>query len=98
MEEHIGKVWDRFLKKRVNKAYQDKQVLFTEQRKALNVFYRLLGGDKGKELQITDKRSIKTSRSVLELISGSGTTFFLPWQDNKAFIYPPHWRILTVTI
>jgi nitric oxide reductase NorD protein len=88
MEEHIGKVWDRFLKKRVNKAYQDKQVLFTEQRKSLNIFYRLLGGDKGKELQITDKRPIKTTRSVLELISGSGTTFFLPWQDNKGVYLP----------
>ena len=88
MEEHIGKVWDRFLNKRVNKAYADKQVLFTEQRKALTIFYHLLGGEKGKALQVTDKRSIKTSRSVLERISGSGTTFFLPWQDDKGIYLP----------
>ena len=88
MEEHIGKIWDRFLKKQVNKAYKEKQVLFTDKRKALTVFYHLLGGDKGKELQITDKRSIKTSRSVLEKISGSGNTFFLAWQDDKGVYLP----------
>ncbi len=88
MEEHIGKVWDRFLKKKINKSYDDKRVLFTDKRKALNVFYHLLGGEKGKELQITDKRSIKTTRSVLERVSGSGTAFFLAWQDDKGVYLP----------
>jgi len=88
MEEQIGKVWDRFLKKKINKSYDDQRVFFTDKRKALNVFYHLLGGEKGKELQITDKRSIKTTRSVLERVSGSGTTFFLAWQDDKGVYLP----------
>ncbi|GKT12109.1 MAG: nitric oxide reductase NorD protein [Thiomicrorhabdus sp.] len=88
MEESIGKVWDKFLNKKVSKTFEDKAVLFTDKSKALKVFYHLLGGDKGKELQVTDKRSIKTSRSVLERISGSGTTFFLSWQDEKGVYLP----------
>ena len=88
MEESIGKIWDKFLNKKVNKSYADKAVLFSDKSKSLNVFYHLLGGDKGKELQVTDKRTIKTTRSVLERVSGSGTTFYLTWQDEKGVYLP----------
>jgi len=88
MEESIGKVWDTFLNKKVNKAFEDKAVFFADKSKALKVFYHLLGGDKGKELLVTDKRSIKTARSVLEKISGSGNTFFLTWQDEQGVYLP----------
>lgn len=87
-EESIGKVWDKFLKKRNNKSYDDARVYFTDKTKALNIFYHLLGGEKGKELHITDKRFINTSRSVLEKISDLGNTFYLAWQDEKGVYLP----------
>ncbi len=87
-EESIGKVWNSFLDKKTNKAYESERVFFTDKVKPLKVFYRLLGGDKGKELHVTDKRFVNTSRSFLEKISGSGTSFFLAWQDEKGVYLP----------
>ena len=90
MEEHIGKVWDRFLSKKINNTNKNEKetVYFTEQKKSLKIFYHLLGGDKGKELQVTDKRFIKTTRTLLEKVSGSGKSFFVSWQDEKGIYLP----------
>jgi len=88
MEESIGKVWDKFLKKRTSKSYDSKRVFFSDKSKALKIFYHLLGGEKAKELQVTDKRFIDTSRSLIEKVSGSGKTFFLAWQDENGVYLP----------
>ena len=88
MEDSIGKVWDRFLSRRTDTSYESERVYFNDKSKSLKVFYHLLGGDKGKELGITDKRSIKTERSLLEKISGAGQTFYLAWQDEKGLYLP----------
>ncbi len=87
-EESIGKVWDNFLTKKTDTAYEDKRVFFEEKSKSLKIFYHLLGGEKGKELHITDKRFIDTSRTLLQKISGSGKTFFLAWQDETGLYLP----------
>jgi nitric oxide reductase NorD protein len=87
-EESIGKVWDNFLTKKTDTAYEDKRVFFEEKSKSLKIFYHLLGGEKGKELHITDKRFIDTSRTLLQKISGSGKTFFLAWQDDTGLYLP----------
>lgn len=88
-EESIGKVWDQYLNKKVNKFHEEERVYFADISKSLNLFYRLLGGDQGKNLQITDKRYVSTSRTLLQKISFSGKEFFLTWQDDKAVYLPP---------
>jgi len=88
-EENAGKGWERFISKKVSSSHDEQQVLFTDKVKSLKLFYHLLGGNKAKELHITDKRFVDTSRSFLERISNSGKTFFLPWQDEKAIYLPP---------
>jgi len=88
MEESIGKVWNKFLAKKVNTQHEDARVYFTSRAKTLKLFYHLLGGDKAKDLHITDKRFISTSRSFLNKISGSGKSFYLPWQDDKGVYLP----------
>lgn len=93
-EESIGKVWDKFLKKRTSKSYEDASVSFNDITKKLKIFYHLFGGEKGKELQVTDKRFIDTSRSVLEKISDVGNAFYLTWQDEKALYLPASLSIL----
>ncbi len=93
-EESIGKVWDKFLKKRTSKSYDEQRVYFSDKSKQLQIFYHLLGGEKGKELKITDKRFIDTSRSVLEKISDLGNTFYLAWQDEKGVYLPASIAIL----
>lgn len=88
MDEFIGKFWDKHLTKKVSRTHTKEQIFFTDKSKALKLFYHLLGGDKAKELHITDKRHIKTSRKLLEKLSGTGKTFFLSWQDEKGIYLP----------
>lgn len=88
MEESIGKVWDKFLNKKTTKAHENERVFFEERSKSLKVFYHLMGGEHGKDLQVTDKRFIDTSRSFIEKVSGLGKSFYLAWQDEKALYLP----------
>ncbi len=88
MEEYVGKVWDRFVTKKTNRFHEDKKVFFTDISKSLHLFFHLMGGEKGKDLQITDKRHISTSRTVLEKISFLGEEFYLAWQDEKSLYLP----------
>ncbi|NQY20403.1 MAG: VWA domain-containing protein [Campylobacteraceae bacterium] len=88
MEEVIGKVWDKFIIKKVNKSYEKQKVLLKDKKKSLKIFYHLLGGDKSKEILITDKRNMLKKRNLLEKISGMGKSYFLPWQDEKALYLP----------
>ena len=71
-EESIGKVWDKYLNRKVDKFHEEQRVYFSDISKSLNLFHRLMGGEKGKDLQITDKTYIQTDRTVLEKISFLG--------------------------
>ena len=88
MEEHIGKVWDKYISKKATKSYDEQIVYFQDLKKSLKIFYHLLGGDKAKDILITDKRPIFKHRTLIEKISGAGKNFFLPWQDEKALYLP----------
>jgi len=87
-EESMGKAWDRYLNKKVHKFHEDARVDFEDISKHLHIFHRLMGGEKAKELQITDKRYIETSRTLLEKISFLGKEFFLTWQDEESIYLP----------
>ncbi len=88
MEEHIGKVWDKYIIKKALKNHKKEIVYFQDSKKILKLFYHLLGGDKAKDILITDKRPIFKQRTFLEKISGAGQSFYLPWQDDKALYLP----------
>jgi len=87
-EESVGKVWDKYLNKKVNKFHENERVYFTNISKSLNLFHHLLGGEKGKDLQVTDKRYVETSRTFLQKISFLGKEFYLTWQDEKSIYLP----------
>ncbi len=89
LEESIGKVWDRFLYKKVTKLHTNHSVLLSDISTTLTLFYHLLGGKKGKSIQATDKRTINTKRTRLEKISFMGKEFYLSWQDEKSLYLPP---------
>jgi nitric oxide reductase NorD protein len=88
MDEKVGKFWNKYVTKKASRLYDSKQILFEDKAKSLKIFYHLLGGDKAKELHITDKRFLRTSRTLLEKFSGQGKSFFLAWQDEKALYFP----------
>jgi len=87
-EESIGRVWDTFLNKKVNKFHEEERVYFADISKSLTLFHHLLGGEQGKELHITDKRYVDTTRTLLQKVSFLGKEFFLTWQDEKAIYLP----------
>jgi len=87
-EESMGKVWDKYLNKKVHKFHEEQRVYFEDISKSLHIFHRLMGGEKAKELQITDKRYVETSRTLLEKISFLGKEFFLTWQDEESVYLP----------
>ena len=87
-EESMGKSWDRYLNKKVHKFHEDARVNFEDISKNLHIFHRLMGGEKAKELHITDKRYVETSRTLLEKISFLGKEFFLSWQDEESLYLP----------
>ena len=87
-EESIGKVWDKYLNKKVHKFHEAQRVYFSDISKSLNLFHHLLGGEKGKDLQVTDKRYVDTTRTLLQKISFLGKEFFLTWQDEKSIYLP----------
>jgi nitric oxide reductase NorD protein len=88
LEESIGKAWDKYLNKKVYKFHEAQRVYFCDISKSLNLFHHLLGGDKGKNLQVTDKRNINVSRTLLQKISFLGKEFFLTWQDEESIYLP----------
>lgn len=88
MDEKVGKFWDHYVTKKASRLFKSEEVVFADIAKSLKLFYHLLGGEKAKELHVTDKRSIKTSRTLLEKMSGTGKTFFLAWQDEKGIYLP----------
>jgi len=87
-EESVGKVWDTYLNKKVHKFHEEQRVYFEDISKPLHIFHRLIGGEKAKELQITDKRYVETSRTLLEKVSFLGKEFFLTWQDEESVYLP----------
>ncbi len=87
-EESMGKSWDKYLNRKVHKFHEDARVNFEDLSKNLHIFHRLMGGEKAKELQITDKRYVETTRTLLEKISFLGKEFFLTWQDEESLYLP----------
>jgi len=87
-EESMGKVWDRYLNKKVHKFHEEQIVYFEDISRSLHIFHRLMGGEKAKELKITDKRYVETTRTLLEKLSFLGREFYLTWQDEEAVYLP----------
>jgi nitric oxide reductase NorD protein len=87
-EESMGKVWDKYLNKKVHKFHEDARVNFEDISNTLSIFHRLLGGEKAKELRVTDKRTLEISRTLLEKLSFLGKEFFLSWQDDNSLYLP----------
>lgn len=89
MEEVVGKIWDKWLTSQVTTDHVDAKVHFSELQKQLLVYYRAMGGDETKSLEIAEKRDLNIHRSTLQKIAGSHKQFYLSWQDERSVRLPP---------
>jgi len=90
LDEKVGEWWHRYVTKKASRQFATEAVFFNDHAKGLKLFFHLLGGEQGKALHITDKRSINTSRTLMERFSGTGKSFHLAWQDEKGIYLPAY--------
>tara|TARA_R110002050_G_scaffold299981_2_gene467201 strand:- start:8486 stop:10441 length:1956 start_codon:yes stop_codon:yes gene_type:complete len=89
MEEVIGKIWDKWLTSQVVTDHVDTKVHFSELQSQLLVYYRAMGGDGGKSVEIAEKRELNIYRSTMQKIAGSHKQFYVSWQDERSLRLPP---------
>jgi len=88
-EESIGRNYDKFLNKKVNKFYENKRVHFKDISNSLLIFHHLLGGEKSIELKVTDKKYIHTtSRTLLQKLAFLGKEFYIASNDKDTIYLP----------
>lgn len=89
MEEVVGKIWDKWLTSQVTTDHVAAKVHFSELQTQLLIYYRAMGGDGAKSLEIAEKRDLNIRRSTMQKIAGSHKQFYLSWQDERSVRLPP---------
>lgn len=90
MEEVVGKLWDKWLTSQVITDHVEAKVHLSELQSQLLVYYRAMGGDVAKSVEVAEKRSLNISRSTMQKVAGSHKQFYLSWQDEASLRLPPH--------
>jgi nitric oxide reductase NorD protein len=89
MEEVVGKIWDKWLTSQVTTDHVDAKVHFSELQAQLLVYYRAMGGDTAKSIEMAEKREFNIRRSTMQKIAGSHKQFYVSWQDERSLRLPP---------
>jgi nitric oxide reductase NorD protein len=89
MEEVVGKIWDKWLTSLVTTDHVDAKVHFSELQAQLLVYYRAMGGDIAKSVEVAEKRELNIRRSTMQKIAGSHKQFYVSWQDERSLRLPP---------
>ncbi|MEW9898674.1 VWA domain-containing protein [Chitinivorax sp. PXF-14] len=88
MEEIVGGLWDRFIRRAAYRGYPEARVEFTEVMRVAPVFFRALGGDHGLSLVAGTATRHEARRSWLERIAGIGDYTELAWSDDASVVLP----------
>ncbi|WP_445945685.1 nitric oxide reductase activation protein NorD [Shewanella sp.] len=89
MEEVVGKIWDKWLTSQVTTDHVDAKVHFSDLQSQLLVYYRAMGGDGAKSLEMAERRDLNIRRTTMQKIAGSHKQFYLSWQDERSLRLPP---------
>jgi nitric oxide reductase NorD protein len=89
MEEVVGKIWDKWITKQVSTEYVEASVSLADIQSQLMVFYRAMGGDPSKTIELAEHRKLRIHRTTLQKIAGSHQYFMLTWQDERSVRLPP---------
>lgn len=88
MEETIGALWDKVVKKIAHTGFPQARVSLEEIRPIAAIFFRALGGDPGMHLQAGTPTTHGAHLAWLHKIAGIGERVELTWMDEAALYLP----------
>lgn len=88
MEETIGALWDKVVKKIAHTGFPQARVSLEEIRPVAAIFFRALGGDTGMHLQAGTPTTHGARLAWLHKIAGVGERIELTWMDETALYLP----------
>ncbi len=87
MEEYIGSIWHKLITKRATFDYPEAGVALTELSTELAVYFRALGGDPGKTVEIATVRKAPVYQRLVDRVAGN-LGFTPSWQDERSLRLP----------
>ncbi|MFA9460824.1 nitric oxide reductase activation protein NorD [Thiohalorhabdus methylotrophus] len=87
-EEHVGKAWDRLIRRAARNDHPEAAVALDEMRPRLGPLFRALGGDDGLRIEPAPALPHGARRTLLQSIAGSHRRAELAWTDTQALYLP----------
>lgn len=87
-EEHVGKLWDRLIRRAVRTGHPEAGVSLEEVRSRVGLFFRALGGDPGLRVESAHASVHRARRSWRQRLAGSDHRVELAWADDYALRLP----------
>ncbi len=88
MEEWIGGVWDRWIRRAAHRGFPEAAVTLASVREVLGPYFRGVGGDAGLALKSGTAAAHGARRHWLERIAGTGERTEMAWRDREALYLP----------
>lgn len=88
MEEAFGIRWHHFITKMALRSHPAQKVKLENEQTKLSIIFRALGADAGLSIRAAAEQPVKTSRTFLQKIAGSGLRFALAWRDEDTLYLP----------
>ncbi|MDM8566495.1 VWA domain-containing protein [Candidatus Halobeggiatoa sp. HSG11] len=90
MEEHVGKIWHRFITNTATTGYPQAKVELSEVSKTVGILFRALGGEGGLRIESTSATANESRRNWLQKIAGINKQVELCWRDAEALHLPTY--------
>ena len=88
MEEQVGQIWDRFVRRLAQTRYPDAAVNLADVEHKIGIVFRALGGDGGLQLTTVENNKSGGRRSWMQRIAGSTNQAALAWRDEQFLRVP----------
>ena len=88
MEEAVGIRWHHFITKMAERSHPAHKIKLESEQTKLAVVFRALSADAGLSIRAAAEQPVKTSRTFLQKIAGSGLRFALAWRDEDTLYLP----------
>lgn len=90
MEEFVGGLWDKLIKRTAYRGYPEARIELKEMERVAPIFFRALGGDAGLSIRAGTATVHGAPRQWLERVAGIGDKVELAW-SNETTLHLPAW-------